>query len=64
MANKQIYEVVIGESVSLARERWLIQAPTLLAAIKKAESKRAKNKPLYRGWVIVSAQRVGELENL
>lgn len=56
-----IYEVVIGESASLAKDRWLIQAKSLRSAVEKAEQKCKSNKELYHGWVVVIAKEVGEL---
>ena len=58
-----IYEIAIGQSVSLVQDKWLILAHSLLEAVKKAESKLYERKETFTAdWVIVSAKEVGKLE--
>ncbi len=58
-----IYEIVIGETASLAKEIWLINSPNLVKAVEKAERMR-KSDPQFNGlWVIVSAKEVGKLQS-
>lgn len=56
-----IYEVIIGESASLAKDRLLIAANSLEAAVKKANKKR-HDSSFYKGWRVTSAREIGELE--
>jgi len=56
-----LYEVVIGECSSLAKDRWIFEAKSLLDAVQKGEAKRKKMKDYCKGWVIISAKEIGEL---
>lgn len=58
---KKVYKIVVGESINLPRDYWLVEASSLAQAVKKAESKRREAKDLYRGWGITSATEIGEL---
>ena len=56
-----IYEVVIGVDAAHPHDRWLIDAPSLLAAVKKANAKRRKQKDLWKGFYITSVRELGEV---
>lgn len=56
-----IYEVVIGESSSLAQDKWLINASSLLVAVSKAEKQRKRHDEFNNGWVLISAKEIGKL---
>ena len=58
---KMVYEIIVGESASLAKEKFLIVSTSLLFAVQQAETKRTGNPKLYSGWVIISAKEIGEL---
>lgn len=57
-----IYEIVVAERASLAKERWLINAINLAKAVEKSERRRKSDPEFRTGWAIVSAHEVGELQ--
>ena len=49
----------LGECASLAKDRWIVEAKSLLDAVQKCDAKLKKME--VDDWVIVSAKEIGEL---
>jgi len=56
-----IYEVVIGIDATNPHDRWLIEAPSLQAAVKKANAKRRKQRELWKDFHVTSVRELGEV---
>lgn len=48
-----IFEVVVAEEKSFAKEAWIVQAETMLEAVKLA------TKRCYKGWSVIKIERSG-----
>lgn len=59
-----IYEVVVGETVTLAQDVWLVRASNATEAFERAESKRKRRAYTRDGWEVTSVRKLnGELIN-
>jgi hypothetical protein len=61
MEDAMVYEVEVGVVKILPKERLLIDAPSLLEAVKKAEKMMQKDKDDYGGCRVLQVREVGEL---